>query len=153
MFDLSDFLKKEYWLGIEAIMTIIVFFLSGLTFLFQQRKIIYQNKTTELRNEMLAIFTLLPAYIKRSYLTELYFDPPPSLRKGYHMAVNLYLDIWKKIESHKNESLIIEFLCNKNSVDFVYIVERDSKKKDNTIDDKSRNTINTIINAAKNMPK
>lgn len=97
-----DWLKSEYWSGIEAIATIIVFALSGFAFWHEKHQ---QNKllrTSELRNEMLVFFNCI-----KEFKFSIIYQHWTSVE-----YLNAYLIIFDKIEKNKNIGLIREFGLN-----------------------------------------
>ncbi len=92
-------LSDNAWIGIEAIVTIILF----IGFLYQVKQSNYNQKTVELRNEMIAMFGII------------LYDDNGICWNFSKKNIMLFLDIFKKIKQHGNQSLIREFCLNRVS--------------------------------------
>jgi hypothetical protein len=119
----SHFLSQNWWVGIESIITISAFAVSMAIFLKQRKELIFQQKTSELRNEMIAMFSRIGHYNTYGRSTATAKKNPLTINTEFDTTfdpsnVRIFLESYFKIRNHNNKGLLREFKLHKVTGNF-----------------------------------
>ena len=128
--NLTNFLSNNVWIGLEAIFTIATFIISAFVFLAQRKDLIYQNTTTELRNEMYALLERFNKTIARN------INEPIHQRERINIYpedtdVEHFIDIAKRLIKHGNQSIVNEFKIHEMTELMLFHIKKSPHPKNN----------------------